>query len=81
VDEPRILPPTTGCGNPLCPSANWSQRHLPRWQLALEDGQITEFAACNEACAHLVSRFFYARLGRTTVPYARLHGLEPVAVH
>jgi hypothetical protein len=38
---------------------------LPRWWLRLDDGSISDFAACDEACAQAAVRFIHARLGRS----------------
>jgi hypothetical protein len=64
VDGPRAWNNTHGCLNPLCPHANWSEANLPRWWLRLDDGQISEFAACDDACAQAAVRLLQARSGR-----------------
>jgi hypothetical protein len=82
VEGPRYLTSVVGCMNPLCPGANWSEPRLPRWWLRLDDGQINEFAACDEACAHTAVRFVYARLGRADGEAAPLtHAREAVGAH
>jgi hypothetical protein len=69
VDTLRQAPGNSGCHNPLCPRANWSEPRLPRWWLRLDDGQISEFPACDEGCARMALRFLNARLGRTDAPF------------
>jgi hypothetical protein len=73
VEAPHSLAGVHGCLNPLCPRANWSEARLPRWWLRLDDGQLCEFAACDDACAHLAVRFVYARLGRAAEAAPLLH--------
>ncbi|MCC6629826.1 MAG: hypothetical protein IT340_20800 [Chloroflexi bacterium] len=70
MDMLRQVPIIAGCHNPLCPRANWSEPRLPRWWLRLDDGQISEFAACDEGCARMALRFLNARLGRGDEPAA-----------
>jgi hypothetical protein len=64
MDGPRSWSRTHGCLNPLCPHANWSEPNLSRWWLCLDDGQINEFAACDEVCAQAAVRFIQERFGR-----------------
>jgi hypothetical protein len=64
MDGPRALSTQYGCLNPLCPRANWCEKNLPRWWVRLDDGQLCEFAACDEACARAGIRFVQVRLGR-----------------
>lgn len=78
MEAPRSLTAVHGCLNPLCPRANWSETHLPRWWLRLDDGQISEFTACDDACARLAARFIYARLGRTAEAVLLTHALASV---
>jgi hypothetical protein len=70
VDKLHTPTPTFGCLNPLCPRANWSEKHLPRWWHRLDDGQVSEFSACDEACARAALRYLNARLGRSDVRIA-----------
>ena len=68
LDGPRRFSNSPGCLNPLCPHANWSDGSLPRWWLRLDDGDIVEFAACDETCAREASHIVSARLGREFRP-------------
>lgn len=73
MDRPRTFSSSVGCLNPLCPRANWSEAHLPRWWLRLDDGQISEFAACDDACAEAAVRIIQARLGHTNASPRFIH--------
>jgi len=65
VNHVSAMSRSLGCFNPLCPHANWDEPDLPRWWLRLDDGSISEFAACDDACARAAVRFIHARLGRS----------------